>query len=78
MALMQWDNLRSGFVQLGHVFPVHQIVEPGFEIFRARIAVVDVIGVFPHIHTQQRRAAVHQRVFAIRGLGNGQLAVLEG
>lgn len=42
---------RSGLaVKLGHVLPVHKVVEPGFQVFRPRIAVIDVVGVLPHIH----------------------------
>src|SRR5690606_38948977 len=58
------------------VIPVHKIIEPGFEIFRTRIAIVDVVGVLPHVDTEQRNAAMHQGVFPIRRFRYFQLSVL--
>ena len=58
------------------MLPVDEIVEPGFEIFRPRVAVVDVIGVLPNIAAEQRPAAMNERVLAVRRLGHFELAVL--
>src|SRR6185312_15425657 len=64
--------------QEGDVVPVHQIVEPGLQVLRTRVAVVDVVAVLPHVDAQQRmRIAVHQRVLAVRRLADLELAVLE-
>ena len=72
-------DLSRGFLEHQlDVVPVHQVVEPGFEVFRAGVAVVDVIGVFPHIDAQDRVAAMDQGRFAIGGLGDFELAVLDG
>jgi hypothetical protein len=38
--------------------PVHQLVEEGLDELRAQVAVVDVVGVFPHVHRQQALSAV--------------------
>ena len=64
-------------VHLFDLVPVDEIVEPGFEIFRTRVAVVDVIGVLPHIAAEQRPAAMHQRVLAVGRFGHFQLAVFQ-
>jgi len=34
--------------------PIDEVVEEGLNVLRPEIAVVDVVGVFPHIHRQQR------------------------
>ncbi len=65
------------FVEFQHIIPVDQAVDEGFEVFRAGIAVVDVVGVFPDIDAEDRRCAMNQRVFAVRGLGDFELAVLD-
>jgi acetylornithine deacetylase/succinyl-diaminopimelate desuccinylase-like protein len=65
-------------VHLRHIFPVHQVLDERLEIVRAAVAIVDVIGVLPHVAAEDRRAAVHQRAFAIGGLGDADLAVLDG
>src|SRR5690606_30972954 len=62
--------LRCGFVHFQDVVPVDQAVDEGFEILRTGVAVVDVVGVFPHVDAEDRRGAVNQRVLAVRGLGD--------
>src|SRR4051794_30411112 len=57
------------------MFPIDEIVDVSFEIFRPEIAVVDVIAVLPHIDAEDRRGAVHKRIFAVRGLHDLELAV---
>ena len=52
------------------------MIEKGFEIIGPAVAIVDVVGVLPHIAAQDRRAAMHQRIFAVRRLGDDELAVL--
>ena len=69
--------LRCGFVALQDVVPVDQAVDEGFEVFRAGVAVVDVIGMFPHVDAEDRGGAVDQRIFAVRRLGDFELAVLD-
>src|ERR1700712_3831671 len=69
--------LRCGFVALQDVVPVDQAVDEGFEVFRAGVAVVDVIGVFPDVDAEDRGGAVNQRIFAVRGLRDFELAVLD-
>src|SRR5688500_15165742 len=72
------EGLFGLFVELCDVLPVHEIVEPGFEVLGTRIAVVDVIAVFPHIDAEQRLGvAVNQRAFAIGRLRYFELAALE-
>ena len=45
----------SGFREhLLDMLPIDEIVDEGFEIFRARIAVVDVVAVLPHIDAEDR------------------------
>src|SRR5258708_27666256 len=39
--------------------------------------VVDVVGVLPDVAAEDRRGAMDQRAFAVRGLGDFQLAVLD-
>src|SRR5579862_685912 len=58
------------------VLPVHQAFEESLEIVGPAIAVVDVVGVLPHVAAEDRRAAVYQRVLAVRRLRDGELAVL--
>src|SRR5471030_2889931 len=63
-----------------HLFdmvPVDQVVEERLEIIGPPVAVVDVIGMFPHIAAENGRAAMNQRVFAVGGLGDGKLAALD-
>ena len=38
---------------LSHELPVHQIVEKSLDELGALVAVVDIVGMFPHIHAQQ-------------------------
>ena len=67
----------AGSRQRFDVLPVHEIVEPSLEVLRASIAVVDVIAVLPDVDAEDRLRAVHQRVFAVRGLHDFKLPVLD-
>src|ERR1700730_18103466 len=62
--------------QLIDILPVHQMIDKCLQIIRAAIAIIDVIGVLPDVDAEDRRGAMHQRVFAIGGLGDFKLAVL--
>src|SRR5690606_20807775 len=65
------------FIQLFDEFPVDEIVDEGFEVFWTQVAIIDIVGVFPHVDAEDRRCAVNERVFAVRGLGDFELAVLD-
>src|SRR6516165_7176680 len=66
----------SRLVHLLDVFPVHQMIEERFDVIRPAVAVVDVVGMLPHVATQNRFGPVHERVLAVGGLHHGDLAVL--
>src|SRR6266545_320980 len=66
-------GLHGGLVHLGDVIPVHQMVEERLDVVGPPVAVVDVIGVLPHITAQDRRGAMHQWAFAIGGLCHDDL-----
>ena len=40
------------------MFPVHEMVDERLQIVRTAVAVVDVVGVLPHIAAEQRAGAV--------------------
>src|SRR6202011_1322904 len=69
--------LCRGAVELGDVVPVDEVVDERLEIVRAPVAVVDVVGVLPHVAAEDRAAALHQRVSPVRGFHDGDLAVLD-
>jgi len=58
-------GVYSGHQRLD-MLPIDKIVEEGFEVLRPRIAVVDIVAVFPHIAAKNRRCPMHQRVFTVR------------
>src|SRR5258705_4666459 len=62
--------------QLVDILPVHQMIDKRLQIIRAAIAIIDVIGMLPDVDAEDRRGAMHQRVFAVGGLGDFELAVL--
>src|SRR3954469_19224849 len=68
----------SGLVEQGlDVFPVHEVLDKRLQIVGTAVAVVDVVGVLPDVAAEDRGGAVHQRILAVRGLGNLELAVLD-
>src|SRR5450631_362532 len=70
-------ELTSGFrEQLVDILPVHQMIDKRLQIIRTAIAIIDVVGVLPDIDAEDRRGAVHQRILAVRRLGDFELAVL--
>src|SRR5690606_2555920 len=64
-------------IALEHVVPVDEVVDPRLQILRPGVAIVDVVGVLPNVDAENRRAAMHQRVFAVRRLHDFELAVLD-
>src|SRR5207302_10653721 len=57
---------RCGLVHLVDIFPIHQVVEEGLDVVRPPVSVIDVVGVLPHVATQNRFGTVHQWILAIR------------
>src|SRR5580658_8394370 len=68
---------RRRFVHLGDVVPVDEILEERLEVIGTPVAIVDVVGVLPHVAAENGRGAVHQRILAVRRLRDGELAVLD-
>ena len=52
---------------LGDEVPVDDVLEHGLEEARALVAIVDVIGMLPHIEREQRRHAMDDRACRRRG-----------
>src|ERR1019366_9813936 len=69
-------SLGRGYEHFLDVFPIHQVIEEGFDVIGPSVAIVDVIGVFPNIAAENRRSAMNERVLAVRSLSDGQFAVL--
>jgi hypothetical protein len=57
-----------------HELPVDQVPER-FQVLRAGVAVVDVVGVLPDVDGQQRRDALRQRAAGVAGVVDGHGAV---
>ncbi len=53
---------------LGHEVPVEQLVQERFDVIRPRVAIVDVIGVLPHIGRRECFRVVLHRKISIRRL----------
>ena len=53
------------------------MVEKRFEVIRPPVAIIDVVGVLPHVAAEDRLGAVHERVLAVRCLADNDLAVLD-
>src|SRR6516164_3219280 len=68
---------HRGLEHLGDIFPVHQMIEKRFQIIRAAIAIVDVVGVFPDVAAQNWFTAVDERVLAVRRFHDGDFAFLD-
>src|SRR6185312_10083026 len=68
---------KSGFPeQLFDVLPVHEVFQERLQIVGPAVAIVDVVGVLPDVAAEDRGGAVHQRILAVRRLGDFELAVL--
>src|SRR3546814_4482656 len=63
---------------LRHEFPIDRILQYGLDIIGTSVAVIDVIGMLPHIQRQERLHAIirHWRVAIVKRC-DVQLAVLE-
>src|SRR5215472_18285874 len=59
-------SLDRLLVHLGDVIPVDQVLHERLEVIRPAVAIVDVVGVLPHVAAENRLGAVHQRVLAVR------------
>src|SRR5262245_42494802 len=70
-------SLHRRVVHLGDVFPIDQVIHPGLEVVGPPVAIVDVVGMLPHVAAEDRLAAVHQWILAVGRLGDGDLAVLD-
>ena len=56
--------------------PVHQIVEEGLDELGTQVAVVDVVGVLPHVHAQQGFVAGGQKSILLKKENNVQASKL--
>src|SRR5213075_1628598 len=52
---------------LGHEVPVHQVPED-LNVLRTCVAVVNVVGMFPHVASQQRLVGAGQRGRSVGGV----------
>src|SRR5215212_9571500 len=72
------DGMSGSLAEhLVDVFPIDQIFAERLQIVGAAVAIIDVVGVLPDVAAENRRCAVDQRAFAVRGLGDFELAVLD-
>src|ERR1700680_4651448 len=63
--------------QLVDIFPVDQVIAERLQVIRTAVAIVDVVRVLPDVAAEDRGGAMHQRAFAVRGLGDFELATLD-
>mmetsp|Transcript_17401 Transcript_17401/g.42228 ORF Transcript_17401/g.42228 Transcript_17401/m.42228 type:complete len:289 (+) Transcript_17401:119-985(+) len=56
--------------------PVDKLVEEGGHVGGAHVLVVDIVGVLPHVHGQDRRLAVSQGVARADGLVDRELGAI--
>src|SRR5262249_14889929 len=70
--------LACVFVHLGDVVPVDEVLPERLQVVGPPVAIIDVIGMLPHVATEDRLAPVHQRVLAVGCLHHDDLAVLDG
>src|SRR6202022_3116782 len=73
LALASGSGLRE---QLVDIFPVDEIIDERLQVIRTAVAIIDVVGMLPDVDAEDRGRAMHQRVFAVRRLGDFELAVL--
>src|SRR6266478_508898 len=59
-------KLISVLVVLGDCVPVHH-VPPSFDVVGPAVLVIEIISVFPNIHSEDRRVSVHERAVLVRG-----------
>src|SRR6266536_4968434 len=53
------------------------MIDERLQIVRAAVAIVDVVGMLPDVAAEDRGGAMDQRAFAVRRLGDFELAVLD-
>src|SRR6266849_6425211 len=58
-----WNSKRL-LVALGDGLPIDG-VEPGRDVVRALVLVLEVVGVLPHVHAEDRGHAVHVRAVLV-------------
>src|SRR3981081_760076 len=73
LALASGSGLRE---QLVDIFPVDEIIDERLQILWTAVGIIDVVGMLPDVDAEDRGRAMHQRVFAVRRLGDLELAVL--
>src|SRR5579884_1284725 len=73
----QPPSFHRGFVHLFDVLPIDEMLPERLQVVRAAVAIVDIVRMLPDVAAKDGLAAVHQRVFAIGCLHNGNLAVLD-
>src|SRR6478735_6849875 len=66
----------SGAQVLVHEVPVDEVVEDDVEELRPRVAVVDVVGVLPHVDGEQRLLTVLEGQVGVGRLGHLELAAV--
>src|SRR5215813_12116066 len=62
--------------QLVDIVPVDEMIDERLQVIRTAVAIVDVVGVLPDIAAEDRGGAMHQRILAVRRLGDGEFATL--
>ena len=62
------------FKKLLDIFPIDEVIDEGFEIFRTRVAVIDVVGV----DAEDGGAGVNKRIFPVWRLCDFEPPILEG
>src|SRR5512136_1837409 len=66
--------LAGSLEHLRHIVPIDHVIDKGLEIVGPAVAIVDVIGMLPHVAPENGLRAVHQRAFAVRRLAHDDLA----
>ena len=78
--MLYWSEFESNFSILeifGNKFPVDDSIEV-LEVGGSGIAVINVIGVFPNIHGEERDVVVGEWVASIGGIEDGNFVILLG
>src|SRR5260370_39148710 len=73
-----WLGSCGVLEHLGDVLPVDQMIQERLEVIWPPIAVVDIVGVLPHIAAEDRLGAVHEGIFPGRRPHDDELAALQG
>src|SRR5205809_7740769 len=71
-----WTAIRL-LVALGDSLPVDR-VEPGRDVVRALVLVLEVVGVLPHVHAEDRGHALHVRAVLVGVALDRELAARVG